>query len=414
MRNGKEMKRRAKEESRARSNPAGLWAIALWAIVVCAAGCGSDDEPQGPQTRTVSKTKEADFTSIQACINSSSNQDTCLVYSGTYREGIRFKGKAITVRSADGPGKTIIDGDERGPVVTFDSGEGDDSVLEGFTITNGLAVSGEDTIEHGGGIRLIASGPTIRDCVLLANHAEGDGGGIYSFATGSRPEIQNVVFQGNTAGRQGGALCAVYGGPDLTNCLFSENEAPVGGAISSRYGANLILANCTFQGNSASTQASALYLLNATSNWRNTICFFNTAPPGSTLVLDLDPEQVGITSLTLSHVDLQGGAGEVDRTSTCNVQPALCSLQTGNLLDADPLFVPLSLEGLLESPWEAFYLSEPETLRPDQTQLGRSPCVDAGDRSAEEADLEEGTTRTDGLADEGDVDLGYHYAVPTS
>ena len=38
--------------------------------------------------------------------------------------------------------------------------------------------------------------------------------------------------------------------------------------------------------------------------------------------------------------------------------------------------------------------------------------MDAGDRSAEEAGLEEGTTRTDGLADEGDVDLGFHYAAP--
>ena len=414
MRHREEQKRKVKGKSGARGNSAGMWAIALSAIVVCAAGCGSDDEPQGPQTRTVSKTQEANFTSIQECINASSNQDTCLVYSGTYGERIRFQGKAITVRSSAGPDKTIIDGRERGTVVTFDSNEGDNSVLEGFTITNGLAVSGEDTIEHGGGIQLISAEPTIRDCILLANHAEGDGGGIYSFATGSKPDIENVVFQGNTAGRQGGALCAVYGGPDLANCLFSGNEAPVGGAISSRYGANLVLANCTFRGNSASTQGSALYLMNATSEWTNSICFFNSSSPGSTLVLDLDPQQVGMTSLSLSHVDLQGGTGAVGRTQTCNAQPGLCSLQSDGLLDADPLFVPLSLEEPSENPWEAFYLSEPVTLRPDQTQLGRSPCVDAGDRSAEEAGLEEGTTRTDGLADEGNVDLGFHYAAITS
>ena len=414
MRHREEQKRKVKGKSVARNRRAFLWGIALWAIVLYAAGCGSDDGPQGPQTRTVSQTLEANFTSIQACINGSSNQDTCLVYSGTYRERIRFQGKAITVRSAGGPDKAIIDGNERGTVVTFDSGEDHDSVLEGFTITNGLAVSSEDTFEHGGGIRLISSGPTIRGCVLLANHAEGDGGGIYSFATGSRPDIENVVFQGNTAGRQGGALCAVNGRPHLVNCLFSQNEAPVGGAISSRYSTNLILDNCTFQGNSASTQASALYLLNGTSDWKNSICFFNTSPPGSTLVLDLDPEQVGITTLSLSHVDLQGGTSAVVRTQTCNAQPELCGMQSDNILDADPLFVPLSLPEPSENPWEAFYLSEPDTLRPDQTQLGRSPCVNAGDRSAEEADLLEGTTRTDGLADEGEVDLGFHYAVPTS
>jgi len=411
MRHRKEQKRTVKGELGARGNWAALWAIAFSAIVVYAAGCGSDDEPEGPQTRTVSKTQEANFASIQECINASSNQDTCLVYSGTYRERIRFGGKAITVRSSAGPVKTIIDGREKGTVVTFDSGEDDDSVLEGFTVTNGLAVSGEDTIEHGGGIQLISSGPTIRDCILLANHAEGDGGGIYSFATQSRPEIENVIFQGNTAGRQGGALCVVTGTPRLINCLFSENEAPVGGAISGRYRARIVLANCTFQGNSASTQASALYLLNGTSEWTNSICFFNSAPPESTLVLDLDPEQVGDTALSLSHVDLQGGTGEVGRTQNCNAQPDLCSLQSDGMLDADPLFVPLSLEEALEGPWEAFYLSEPGTLRLDQIQLGRSPCVDAGDGIAEEEGLDEGTTRTDGLADEGDVDLGFHYAA---
>jgi predicted outer membrane repeat protein len=361
----------------------------------------------------VSKTQEANFRSIQECINASSDQDTCLVYSGTYGERIRFQGKAITVRSSAGPERTIIDGRDLGTVVTFDSNEDDDSVLEGFTITNGLAVSGEDTIEHGGGIQLISSGPTIRDCILLANHADGDGGGIYCFATQSRPEIQNVVFHRNTAGRQGGALCVVSGRPQLVNCLFSENEAPIGGAISGRYSARIVLTNCTFQGNAASTQASTLYLLNGTSEWTNSICFFNSSPLRSTLVLDLDPEQVGDTSLSLSHVDLQGGRGAIDRTPTCNARPGMCSLHRNDMLDADPLFVPLSFEAL-ENPWEAFYLSEPDTLRPDQTQMGRSPCVDAGDRIAEEADLEIGTTRTDGLPDEGEVDLGYHYPAPAS
>jgi predicted outer membrane repeat protein len=413
MRNRKEQERNVKEEPGARGNPAGLWVVALSAIVLYAAGCGGSSEPEGPQTRTVSQTQEADFTSIQACISASNNQDTCRVYSGTYKERIRFQGKAITVRSSAGAEKTIIDGREGGTVVTFDRGEGDKSVLEGFTITNGLAVSGENTIEHGGGIQLISAGPTIRDCILLANHAEGDGGGIYSFATGSKPYIENVVFQGNTAGGQGGALCAVYGGPDLTNCLFFENEAPVGGAISCRYGVNLVLTNCTFRGNSASAQGSALYLMNATSEWTNSICYFNASSPGSTLVLDLDPQQAGVTSLYLSHVDLQGGTGAVGRTQTCNAQPGLCGLQSDGLLDANPLFVPLSLEEPSENPWEAFYLSEPDTLRPDQVQLGRSPCVNAGNRSAEEAGLDEGTTRTDGLADEGDVDLGFHYAAVT-
>ena len=75
------------------------------------------------------------------------------------------------------------------------------------------------------------------------------------------------------------------------------------------------------------------------------------------------------------------------------------------MLDEDPLFVPLSLEEPLENPWQAFYLSEPDTDRTDQEK--RSPCV----REPEDPDPEvaEGTTRTDGEADRYPLDLGYHY-----
>lgn len=397
-----------------RNTWAGGRGIVLLAILACGAACGGSDGSEGPKTRTVSRTQDADFDSIQKCISASANRDTCLVYPGTYRERIRFQGKAITVRSSGGPEKTIIDGREQGPVVTLANGEDDHSVLQGFTITNGLAFSGEDSIEHGGGIQLISAGPTIRDCIVVDNHAGGDGGGLYCFSTGSRPVLENVVFQGNTAGGQGGALCSVYGGADLVNCLFIENEAAVGGALSSRYGSPLSLSNCTLQGNSASTRASTLYLLNATSAWTNSISFFNSQVTGGTVVLDRDPQQEGKTSLALSYVDLEGGTGEIVRTQSCSAQPASCSLLSDGILDAAPLFVPLSLEAPSETPWQAFYLSQPATLRSDQVQLGRSPCVDAGDRSAEEAGLEERTTRTDGVPDEGTVDLGYHYAPPAS
>ena len=74
--------------------------------------------------------------------------DEIIVGPGTYVENIDFLGKAITVRSGDitdpanltpFPGETVIDGGGAGSVVMFQSGEGADSVLQGFTITNGSA-----------------------------------------------------------------------------------------------------------------------------------------------------------------------------------------------------------------------------------------------------------------------------------
>ena len=78
-----------------------------------------------------------DFATIQAGIDGSSNGDTVIVRDGTYVENINFNGKAITLKSENGPATTIIDGNQAGTVVTIESGEGSDSVLEGFTVTNG-------------------------------------------------------------------------------------------------------------------------------------------------------------------------------------------------------------------------------------------------------------------------------------
>jgi predicted outer membrane repeat protein len=395
---------------------AGPRRIALSLVFLCAAGCGGSDEPQGPQTRTVSKRGDGDFGSIQECISASNNRDTCLVYPGTYRERIRFQGKAITVRSLQGPERTIIDGREQGTVVTFSDFEDDDSVLDGFTITNGSAVVGQGTLEHGGGIEIISAAPVIQNCIVLNNKAEGDGGGIYSFSTGSKPEIRNVVFQGNTAEGQGGGLCAVYGAPVLINCLFLDNQADVGGAINGRFCTKLVLTNCTIADNSAREQAGALYLKNTTAETTNSIYWNNPSPGDPPIVIDLDDDLEGEMKLSLDHVDLQGSDPQIDnsiqRSGDCLNILDPCKVEVvGGMLDKDPLFVPLLLEEPLESPWEAFYLSEPDTLPPrsDQIAKGRSPCVDTGTGSAEDAGLEETTTRTDGVADTGPVDLGYHY-----
>ncbi len=48
--------------------------------------------------------------SIQDAINAAMNSDEIVVAPGTYFETINFLGKAITLRSSDGPEVTIIDG----------------------------------------------------------------------------------------------------------------------------------------------------------------------------------------------------------------------------------------------------------------------------------------------------------------
>ncbi|MCY4403770.1 MAG: right-handed parallel beta-helix repeat-containing protein [Candidatus Poribacteria bacterium] len=126
----------------------------------------------------------ADRATIQAGIDVAQNGDTVIVANGIYTgEGnvnIDFKGKQIAVKSQNGAKLTIVDcegnPDTRGFI--FQNNETNDSLLEGFTIINGIH-------EMGGGIFCDNASPTIKNCVIDSNQATADksngpgGGGIY-------------------------------------------------------------------------------------------------------------------------------------------------------------------------------------------------------------------------------------------
>jgi len=69
-------------------------------------------------TRDVCKSGCA-FTSIQIAIDGASSGDTVRVHDGIYVESIDFLGKAVAVRSVNGPGATTIDAAGKDRVVTF-------------------------------------------------------------------------------------------------------------------------------------------------------------------------------------------------------------------------------------------------------------------------------------------------------
>ena len=148
----------------------------------------------------------AEVPTIQAAIDAAENGFTVLVAPGTYAERINFRGKAITVKSAQGPAVTIIDGGGLGRVVTFNSSETRAAVLSGFTIRNGFD-------QHSGaGIQIGSSSPTIRGNVVTANRSC-TGVGIHS-SFGS-PRIEgNRVTRNSTETCTGGWGIGIYVGGD--------------------------------------------------------------------------------------------------------------------------------------------------------------------------------------------------------
>ena len=172
---------------------------------------------------------------IQHAIVAGQDGDIIVAGEGIYIESINFKGKKLTVSSAnpDDPAvvaATVINGSGR--VVTFSSGEDINSILSGFTITGGgngiycteaapviadCTITGNNTA----GIKLYSGGsPTITNCKIVAN----SGAGIEMhprksarFTTYNRPEIGNSIIAAN--GLQG-----IFGGiPTITNSTIVEN-----------------------------------------------------------------------------------------------------------------------------------------------------------------------------------------------
>jgi len=184
----------------------------------------------------------ADFNTIQAAIDDSNDGDTVLVadgiYTGAGNRDIDFHGKAITVRSENGPENCIIDcnGSEtnkhRG--FHFHSGEDCDSALIGFTITNGYPpgecrpVPPFPCFYLGGAIRCKEASPTISHCIITGNWAK-KGGGIYF--EGGAPKVSNCTIAGNHAVDWGGGIAVNSSDAEISNCIIWGNSAPSGPQI---------------------------------------------------------------------------------------------------------------------------------------------------------------------------------------
>jgi hypothetical protein len=119
------------------------------------------------------------YPTIQAAIDAAVDGDVVIVadgvYTGTGNRDIDFLGKALTVRSENGPANCIIDcqasasNKHRG--FYFHTNETAASVLDGFAIQNGYAPYNEVCYSSGGGILCQYASPTVRNCIIRDNTA---------------------------------------------------------------------------------------------------------------------------------------------------------------------------------------------------------------------------------------------------
>jgi hypothetical protein len=187
---------------------------------------------------------------LQDGVDSAEAGDTVLVTNGVYNTGGRAVygtlnnrvviDKAITVRSVNGPGTTVISGADR----TRCAYVGSNAVVSGFTLTGGFTLENGDPIAErsGAGAWLQISG-LLTNCIIFHNQAFLEGGGVYGGTLQHCIITNNQVYLLFGTGQGGGVARST-----LYDCTVNGNYVGFGGGGGAF---ESTLYDCRVEGNSA-------------------------------------------------------------------------------------------------------------------------------------------------------------------
>ena len=192
------------------------------------------------------------YPTIQAAVNAAPTGYRVMVATGWYdgpgNRNIDFQGKAITVRSVNGPDSCVIDCQNAGRGFVFQNGETRLSILKGLTIRNAYT-------NYGGGVWCSSgASPKIENCKFEYNTATIRGGGVYAHS--ASPKISGCRFFGNTANDRGGAIWSYNSFPVITGSTMVKNTANYGGAFSFQ-NSSPIMAGSVIYGNTANIRGGS-------------------------------------------------------------------------------------------------------------------------------------------------------------
>lgn len=202
------------------------------------------------------------FSTIQEAIDYSANGDVISVRPGIYYENLTIREKQITLQSTKGPAQTIIDGAQKGAVITIGVSSGSMSIT-GFTIQHGsnagINISDESKLSS---ITL-----TVDNCVII-NNSGVQGGGIKAYSVPNpggwiELNLNNSSVVDNTATYGGGIYKLGYGGVVVTDSTIANNKADTGAGVFVTYLSNARIIRSNITGNAATTNGGGVVVQSA-------------------------------------------------------------------------------------------------------------------------------------------------------
>lgn len=298
------------------------------------------------------------YLSIQEAINASDPGDTIIVGSGVHRlysGNIVISKKSITLRSENGPQKTIIEGMGDTPVITLDE-DSSAVVIEGFTITS-VQESRDREVLQGGGIYCAGASSAIISNNVIAGNEAVFGGGIYCGPLSSVTIVNNVISK-NSAARCGGGLFVDKSAANITGNTIADNQAAnAGGAIFCRQDSARIANNVIWR-NKASGYGGAMMCHESYCTIVNDTVIGNAAIYGGGIFFDRGSIRIINTILWQNTDDLYSGwFSPASRPDHSDIGDADFRGVNGNI-STDPLFA--------------------DAEKGDFRLSADSPCIDAG------------------------------------
>jgi hypothetical protein len=199
----------------------------------------------------------------------------------------------------------------------------EESLLDGFTIKDGVAASGSTLYNHAGGLfNGNGSNAVFKNCTFIINTG-GWAGAIY--IGGSSPKLIHCLIYNNNCENDGGGIYSNSGNSIFINCTVVNNYGGYGGGVYIYKEGSAISSNITFEN-------SIIWGNNSLNSGKQIYINYSTAH--------------------LYHCNICNQENDIINNGT---------LDSMNLILQDPLFV--------------------DTSNHDYRITGYSPCADVGDNS---------------------------------